>query len=97
MPTRPTKPAHYSFTNTRLDFTLAIAYIQNNPDKIYTTIAGNNFTAHVATTSKGRRKGELVIIFKQNNKEYARAYSCCWGHITNCHRTYIDSYSTTIG
>jgi hypothetical protein len=33
------------------------------------------------------------IKVKQRGKEFARIYSCCWGHTTNCHGTRIGGYS----
>jgi hypothetical protein len=70
--------------------------IQERPESVYTTAFGTRFTAEARLAKKGQHKGQKVIIFKQNGKEMARAYECCWGHETNCNRTYIDSYSPNI-
>ena len=40
---------------------------------------GTYFTAKVEITQKGPHAGEKVIRFVRDNKEYARAYACCWG------------------
>lgn len=50
------------------------------------------FRAEAKYTTRGKHKGEKVIIFYQKNEEYARSYPCCWGHRENCNRTWIGMY-----
>jgi hypothetical protein len=91
MVTRPTRPAHSeTVANPK---TFQQAYVSIIPGHLYHTRAGTPFTAVAGTVSKGRRAGQPVIIFMNGANERARAYMCCWGHQTNCNRTYIDSYT----
>ena len=93
---KPTKPAHDGSVRTPKSFTQAYESISAKPDMVYRTLAGTPFTAKAGIARKGQHINEQVIIFKQNGKEMARSYSCCWGHRTNCNRTYIDSYSPCV-
>jgi len=52
------------------------------------TEAGTAFQARSAIA----RDGRPVLRFFQNNREYARAYECCWGRYVNCNRTLIGMY-----
>ncbi len=54
---------------------------------------GTRFEAE-ATVS---RTGKKVIRFKQEGKEYARSYECCWGHYSNCYGTRIGMYCRALG
>ena len=49
------------------------------------------FIAIASVAKRGVHSGERVILFVQekNGKRYesARAYTCCWGHYTNCYGT----------
>ena len=96
MPKRPTKPPHYGTVQNRETFAAAYASILAAPKTVYQTAAGTPFTAHAVTAIRGKHPGAQVIVFKQDGIEMARAYDCCWGHKTNCNRTYIDSYSPVI-
>lgn len=91
---RATRPAHDG--NLRLSKTFAEAYASLAAPTAFTTAAGTPFTAEAGFVKKGRRRGQQVIIFRSGRRERARAYACCWGHITNCNRTYIDAYSPVI-
>jgi hypothetical protein len=53
---------------------------------------GTDFIVKAYITQKGPHTGEKVIRFMQDNKEYARAYECCWGRYYNCNRTRIGMY-----
>ena len=55
-----------------------------------------DFVAQAEITQKGPHTGEKVIRFMQDNKEYARAYECCWGHYYNCNRTRIGMYCAAL-
>lgn len=96
MPKIPTQPAHHSTVQNVNTFPQAIALALAAPGHVYHTTAGTPFTVDAGTVSRGRRKDQEVLVFKQNGKEMARAYMCCWGHITNCNRTYINSYTPLI-
>ena len=91
---KPTKPAHYGKINNRLTFSQAFEEVSQNPNRIYKTTGNKTaFLAGAKVTGKGRHKRERVIVFLTAGKEKARSYPCCWGHITNCNRTYIDCYT----
>jgi hypothetical protein len=96
MPSRPTMPPHSGTVTNSKTFATAYRMIQEHSESIYTTAFGTRFTVEARLIQKGHHKRQKVIIFKQDGKEMARAYECCWGHKTNCNRTYIDSYSPNI-
>lgn len=87
----PTLEKHAGKANNRITFLEAVELIQSN--KNYVTSSGKQFTAEAKKTTKGNHKGKITIIFLRNGKESARAYECCWGHITNCNNTYINMYT----
>jgi len=93
---------HYGTVENPLSFDGAYNFVTENPDNEYqTTGLGVEFTATATTAKKGKHVGEQVIIFKSYNAkkrlvERARAYECCWGHQTNCNRTYVDPYTPEI-
>jgi hypothetical protein len=68
---------------------------QNGPSAL-TTAKGTHFEARPDRARKGTHKGELVIRFFQEGKEYGRSYECCWGHRQNCYGTYIGIYCTAL-
>ncbi len=94
---KTTLPAHHGSVKNRIPFQVAFEIGQQNPDDEYYT-QGNNtpFSVKAAITTKGVHKGEPVLRFLTNGQEQARAYSCCWGHVTNCNRTYIDCYTASL-
>lgn len=94
--TRPTKPAHCGIVKNSKTFAAAYEAIESAPSALYRTAAATEFTAEARVAKQGRHKGEKVIVFKQSAVEMARAYECCWGHKTNCNRTYIDSYTPVV-
>jgi uncharacterized protein YjbI with pentapeptide repeats len=59
-----------------------------------TTSAGTAFSARATVTSRGARKGQRVIRYFQQGREYARCYECCWEHYYNCYGTRIGMYGT---
>ena len=93
---RPTVEPHYGLVRNSKSFIDAFQAVQENPSKTYSTNSGKEFTAVARMTTKGVKKGEKVIIFYRQGRESARSYSCCWGHQTNCYKTYIDPYSHKI-
>ena len=58
------------------------------------TPKGHKFTA-LATLRKRiiTDQDPRFIKVEQNGQVYARIYSCCWGHTTNCYGTRIGGYS----
>jgi hypothetical protein len=60
------------------------------------TKSEKSFIAIANITQKGPHTGEKVIRFIQKNKEYARAYECCWGRYYNCNRTRIGMYCSVL-
>lgn len=53
---------------------------------------GTPFETEANITKSGKHIGKRVISFYQKGVEYARSYSCCWGHYYNCNRTRIGMY-----
>ncbi|HFC8519012.1 TPA: hypothetical protein ACFP41_001904 [Neisseria weaveri] len=93
---RPNCPAHDDFVTNLLSFEEAYQMLSMNPSTVFKTSAGNEFTALATVTTKGSHKGKKVIRFLRNGGESARAYECCWGHKTNCNRTFIDCYTKVL-
>ena len=94
MVTKPNIGPHAENVQNNLSFDAAYIHVTNNPAREYATTGdGTVFTAEATTAQRGDHSGERVIIFSSNNTERARAYKCCWGHSTNCNRTYIDCYT----
>ena len=60
------------------------------------TKSETNFIAKANIAQKGPHAGEKVIRFMQDNKEYARAYECCWGRYYNCNKTRIGMYCSAL-
>ena len=81
----------------KAETTVKILFIGNsftNQGRIHlqTDREATPFEAEAHITTKGRHRGERVIIFYQNDIEYARSYPCCWGRHVNCNRTWIGMY-----
>lgn len=57
---------------------------------------GTLFEAEAKITTRGKHKGNRVIIFYQKEEEYARSYPCCWGHVHNCNDTWIGMYCKAV-
>jgi len=70
MPSRPTLPPHSGTVINRKTFSIAYKMIQEQPDNIYTTAFGTQFTAEARLTQKGIHPGQKVIIFKQDGKRW---------------------------
>ncbi|NLY65611.1 MAG: hypothetical protein GX070_11765 [Alcaligenaceae bacterium] len=96
---KPTLPSHHGLVNNHFEtFTSAYAFLERNNGKQFLT-TGNQapFFAIPAIAKKGLHKGQRVIrYFNSQGSERARAYEDCWGHKTNCNRTYIDCYTKAI-
>lgn len=90
-------PHHGSVINPK-SFAAAYAWVTKHPKRMYRT-AGNGtpFVVTARTAIRGRHRGEEVLIFRTPaGVERARAYRHCWGHKTNCNRTWIDCYTRVI-
>ena len=77
-------------------FQKAYNWIEKRGPSELTTKSGTSFIANANITQKGPRTGEKVIRFMQDNKEYTRAYECCWGRYYNCNRTRIGMYCSAL-
>ena len=77
-------------------FNKAYIWLEEHKQSEFNTKSGTRFIAKADITQKGPHSGEKVIRFMQDNKEYARAYECCWGRYYNCNRTRIGMYCTAL-
>jgi hypothetical protein len=94
---KPSRDPHSGYVTNKLTFDQMYVISKNNPEVEYYT-SGNQtpFTVSASVTTRGKHKGEPVLIFCSDASERARSYRCCWGHITNCNRTYIDCYTSVL-
>jgi hypothetical protein len=82
---KPTRPPHFSRCENKMAFVEAYEFLSDNADMIfYSTGNKTPFIAKATIGIKGSHKNKKVIRFFTKGTEKARAYSCCWGHITNC-------------
>jgi hypothetical protein len=79
---------HSGDLTLKYSFDDAWDYVDNQESVSLVTSAGADFEARAGISGDDRP----VIRFFQNDKEYARAYQCCWGHYYNCNRTRIGMY-----
>lgn len=94
---KSTRPPHFGECENKLSFFDCYALIATSPSRIFHATGNQTpFFARATVCKKGPHAGKEVIIFLTNGKERARAYACCWGHITNCNRTYIDCYTKAV-
>jgi len=94
---KPTRPPHFGKCEIKVSFDEAYEFIRHNADKtFYSTGNQTPFIAISSKCIKGRHKDERVIRFFTKRTEKARAYSCCWGHITNCNGTYINCFTVAL-
>jgi len=94
---KPTRPPHFSRCENKMSFVEAYEFMSDNADMIfYSTGNKTPFIAKATIGIKGSHKNKKVIRFFTKGTEKARAYSCCWGHITNCNRTYINCFTAAI-
>jgi predicted GIY-YIG superfamily endonuclease len=75
------------------DFNRIWQRLRESGEQYLVTPRGNKFTAEAITGIRGTHEKQRLIRVKQENVEYARIYSCCWRHTTNCHGTRIGGYS----
>lgn len=93
---RPTRPPHDGTVNNKRTFAAARQNLVNTGLKSLSTAGGTPFTAEAHAPKRGKHRGEdcIKIKGKGNKGEYSvYIYSCCWGHVTNCSRTYIDVFT----
>lgn len=92
----PTRPPHDGTVSNQKTFVAAIQNLQNTgPQNLYTA-NGTPFTAQVHLTHSGKHRGQDCIKVNGRGKkgDYSiYIYSCCWGHETNCSRSYIKMYT----
>jgi len=87
------KMQHQGQKKLRSDFHYLWERLDTAREQHLITPDGHKFTASACRTVRGSHKGQEFIRVKQANQEYARIYSCCWGHTTNCYDTRIGGYS----
>ena len=88
--------AHQDPVKLTHSFDQAYIWLANNGSTGLETRVGTQFEARAQTAQKGDHEGEDVIRFFQKGKEFARAYSCCWGKYYNCNRTRIGMYCVAL-
>jgi hypothetical protein len=71
----------------------ALQLLRSSGPRSLSTAAGTPFTAEARIASRGKHIGKNCIKIARDGKSRAYIYECCWGHVTNCSRTYIDVYS----
>jgi hypothetical protein len=90
---------HDSNKSLANDFSRVWEKLHNSDGVALCTPAPHNhdFEAKATITTRGQHEGEKVIlIFGPSGKEFARIYSCCWGHTTNCSQARIGGYSDAL-
>ena len=85
--------SHQSQKILHSDYNHLWRQLYNAGEQNLITPKGHKFTAVAAKSTRGTHQWHEVIFIKHYNKEFARIYSCCWGHTTNCHGTRIGGYS----
>jgi hypothetical protein len=90
---RPTRPLHDGTVDNPNRFRVALQQLQMSGPTNFTTTAGTPFTAQAYVATKGLHPDQDCILITRDADPRAYIYECCWGHVTNCTRTYIDVYS----
>jgi hypothetical protein len=75
------------------DFNSIWQRLKDSGEQYLVTPRGHKFTAEAITGKRGTHEKQRLLRIKQDNVEFARIYSCCWRHTTNCHGTRIGGYS----
>ena len=83
---------HQNYVVLKHSFVEAYNYLLINGPSSLWTHAGTKFISSADISQKGKHKGEKVIRFFQEEKEFGRAYNCCWSRYYNCNRTRIGMY-----
>lgn len=90
---RETRASHDGEVQNQNSFNTALRSLQDSGPRNLTTNSGTPFTARAHVATKGNHLGEYCIVIDRDGVNRAYIYACCWGHVTNCNRTYIDVYS----
>ncbi len=94
---KPNLGPHAGRAKNPLSFAKAYAEVRASPNRTYHTTGNQTAFVVAATTGKrGKHANERVLRFLSDGKERARAYHCCWGHLTNCSSTHIDIYTAAM-
>ena len=93
---RPTRPAHDGQIEHTKSFDEVLLVLSNEGPLALHTRAGTPFEAHYHIMQRGERVGQRCIRITRDGAQRAYIYECCWGHVTNCSRTYIDVYSSAL-
>jgi hypothetical protein len=88
--------SHEGTLQLKNKFQKAYKWLEKIESSELKTKSETNFIAKANITQKGPHAGEKVIRFMQDNKEYARAYECCWGRYYNCNKTRIGMYCSAL-
>jgi predicted GIY-YIG superfamily endonuclease len=84
---------HESHKVLSSDFNRIWQRLAESGEQYLVTPRGHKFTAEAIMGLRGTHENQKLIRIKQDNIEFARIYSCCWRHTTNCHGTHIGGYS----
>ena len=87
---------HEGTLQLRHKFEEAYNWLEKSGPAELKTKSRTPFVAKAKITQKGPHSGERVIQFIQKDREYARAYECCWGHYYNCNRSRIGMYCAAL-
>ena len=93
---RPTTSPHDGSISNPSSFDEAWRRLSVSGTQELETNAGTPFAAKAHVTNQGNHKGENCILIKGEGPMVSYSiyiYDCCWGHKTNCSKTYIDAYT----
>ena len=88
--------SHEGTLQLKNKFQKAYKWLEKIESSELKTKSETNFIAKANIAQKGPHADEKVIRFMQDNKEYARAYECCWGRYYNCNKTRIGMYCSAL-
>lgn len=84
---------HQSYKILEADFNSLWDRLNESGEVYLLTPSGSKFSAQSSIATRGTREQQKLIKINQHGREFARLYSCCWGHTTNCHGARIGGYS----
>jgi hypothetical protein len=93
---RPTRRAHDGAVKNGCSFDDVYNKLSPCGRVPFLTKAGTPFEAKAHAATKGPRRGQRCIRITRGGKARAYIYKCCWDHVTNCTRTYIDIYTEVL-
>jgi hypothetical protein len=88
--------SHEGTLQLKHEFQKVYNWLEKHGPSELTTKRGTDFVVNAEITQKGPHAGEKVMRFMQDNKEFARANECCWGHYYNCSRSRIGTYCAAL-